>query len=119
MREKPNVGVSITQADLQNPYRLNQVLELLAAQIVKLQGNAGPQTFQDGPFAFSGAVSMNAGAQVNGEVKLTGVSDRKGNTNVMRVPKMSIYADNTAALAGGMRAGDFYVTATGVVMRVY
>jgi len=31
----------------------------------------------------------------------------------------NVYADNTAALAGGLKKGDFYRTSTGVVMIVF
>ena len=44
-------------------------------------------------------------------------------TEILNEPATSYikgtYADNTAALAGGLTAGQFYRTSTGVVMVVY
>ena len=42
-----------------------------------------------------------------------------GYFNNLKVSGLLTYADNTTALAGGLTAGDFYRTATGVVMVVY
>lgn len=39
------------------------------------------------------------------------------NRNSMQ--ELSVYADNAAALAGGLNVGDIYMTATGQVMVVY
>lgn len=39
--------------------------------------------------------------------------------NKPEFPALSEYAGNTAALAGGMKAGQVYKTATGVLMVVY
>lgn len=44
------------------------------------------------------------------------VCDSKGN---IRQPGLPVYADNTAALAGGLVAGEPYRTSTGVLMVVY
>lgn len=37
----------------------------------------------------------------------------------IKAKSLSTYADNTAALAGGLVAGQFYKTSTGVLMVVY
>lgn len=34
-------------------------------------------------------------------------------------PNLPVYADNTAAVAGGLSEGEFYRTSTGTVMVVY
>lgn len=44
------------------------------------------------------------------------VCDSKGN---IRQPGLPVYADNTAALAGGLVAGEPYRTSTGILMVVY
>jgi len=119
MPEKSNILPTLTEQDLQNPAKLNMVLKLVAEQIVRLQGNGGPQTFATGPFTFNGSVSLNGGARVAGETRLTGVSDRAGNLRVLNIPVLSTYAGNATALAGGLKPGDLYCTAAGVLMRVY
>jgi len=40
-------------------------------------------------------------------------------TSMLQVVGLPVYADNTAALAGGLTAGAFYRTSTGVLMVVY
>lgn len=37
----------------------------------------------------------------------------------LKVRNLKVYADNAAALAGGLSAGQFYRTSTGTVMVVY
>jgi hypothetical protein len=37
----------------------------------------------------------------------------------VKAPNLGVYADNAAAITGGLAAGDFYRTSTGVVMVVY
>lgn len=37
----------------------------------------------------------------------------------LKVRNLKVYADNAAALAGGLSAGQFYRTSVGVVMAVY
>lgn len=44
------------------------------------------------------------------------ICDAKGN---IRQPGLPVYADNTAALAGGLVAGEQYRTSTGILMVVY
>jgi len=119
MSDRTNIVPELSVKDLQNPFRLNLVLRLIAEQLVKLQGNAGPQTFSEGPFAFTSKVSFSKGAQISGETRLSGTSDQFGNRKVLSIAELSTYADNAAALVGGLKAGDLYVTAAGVLMRVY
>ncbi|MFA5927811.1 MAG: hypothetical protein WC838_00715 [Candidatus Margulisiibacteriota bacterium] len=59
--------------------------------------------------------SFNASSGASGKVGI-GTTDPKSALHVNGLPT---YADNTAALAGGLTAGAFYRTATGVLMVVY
>jgi hypothetical protein len=92
-------------ADLKEPTlsRLNRLFQLLASQIEQVQGKAGSFTFSS-EMAFSDGISVREGASVLGGIN---ASD------------LQVYANNAAALAGGLKAGDFYRTATGQVMVVY
>jgi len=110
----------ITEKDLrEQPQKVTLVLRWLAEQIVKLQGHAGHQRFGPGQMTFRGSVAAQNGVAVTGETSLSGGGDLSGNYRTLRLENVSQYADNAAALAGGLRAGDVYVTPTGAVMRVY
>ena len=61
-------------------------------------------------------------APANGTVKFTNFAGTTNATLIFGKFKMDLlptYADNTAALAGGLTAGDGYKTSSGVVMITY
>ena len=59
------------------------------------------------------------GYTTDAEVKIYGNKITFGPTASFNIPALPTYADNTAALAGGLVAGDVYKTATGVMMIKY
>lgn len=87
----------ITSLDMKDPtlFKLNQVLQLLAAQIAAVQGQTGTVTFQ-------------------GDVVAPNLEVRDSTTLSLHT-----YANNAAALAAGETEGTLYRTATGQVYIVY
>lgn len=88
----------ITKEDLhaEHPTRLNQLFRLLGEQISKTQALHGPFSFGKGPVTFQGDVSLNGA--------ITG--------NLLQ------FDSNAAAIAGGLKTGQFYRTSTNQVMIV-
>lgn len=88
----------IRQSDLKDPTvsRLNIVLRLLCEKIIQAQGGSGPFTFLAAMTA--PGLSSSSTLSVSGQPTLSGLRE---------------YADNAAALAGGLFPGDVYKTATG------
>ncbi len=52
---------------------------------------------------------------------IDGITEAKAAADLAlaRIENLPVYADNAAAIAGGLAVGRFYRTATGVVMVVY
>jgi len=112
----------ITQADVSQPanlaFKLNMLLRMLGDNVSRLLGRAGPCRMGDGPYQFTGKTTFDKPMTLMEGVTITGTSDRLGNLLVIRVDELSEYANDAAAKAGGLHAGDFYRTATGAVMVV-
>lgn len=82
---------------------------------VVIAGTYGTNAFSEGEGRFktvfpNGHKFNSSDATVRLEIKSSGI------VNITNTPT---YADNTAALAGGLVAGDIYRTSTGVLMIVY
>jgi hypothetical protein len=75
-------------------------------ETLKLQNSAGTDIFKvldNGTTTLKGNVGIGTGSP----------------TSKLQVVGLPTYADNTAALAGGLTAGAFYRTSTGVLMVTY
>lgn len=113
----------VTKADLEPEalvFKLNQILSLLATQLAKGQGNSGPFKFGDGPLTFAGDTYAQGSLNVQKLLRLQGESDRSGNVSPIEFQDdLPIYANNAAAIAGGLTKGRIYMTAAGTLMTVY
>lgn len=94
---------TIKRRDLEDEslFRLNTLFNFLAGQIAANIGITGPVTFRAEVTVPS--MQCNSGLSVSGQPNLSGLRE---------------YADNTAALAGGLIPGDIYKTAAGELMVV-
>ncbi len=125
LRGERRGGVSVipevTRKDLSDPvpFRLNENFQLVAEQITQSQGYGKEVTIGPATRSYKGQVRLQAGAEVTGTLVLTPTTDAKGNYKPVSSPKLSIYADNTAAKAGGLVDGDWFRTAAGQLMVVY
>jgi hypothetical protein len=100
-------------------FKLNLVLQLIASQVAKAQGNNGPFSFGEGPLTFPDGTSVAGGLAVSKAIRVTGESDRNGNVNTVEfINGMPEYADDAAAKAGGLTRGRLYRTSAGAVMVV-
>ncbi len=56
-------------------------------------------------------------AAANIEMEL--IEEVRDNFKQLAIAELAVYADNAAAITGGLSAGDFYRTSTGQLMIVY
>lgn len=75
----------------------------------------GTSISQQGPTTFTSAATFNSTITASGNL----AGSTGSFAGLFRLPARSVYADNAAALAGGLVAGDVYRTATGVLMVVF
>jgi hypothetical protein len=67
----------------------------------------------------SGALYLGTAAAVGSIIGYADRTELTGATNKIKINGLTAYADNAAALAGGLTAGMIYKTATGQLMIVY
>lgn len=70
-------------------------------------------------FEVLGSAKFNSGVTFTSLFASGSVTANSLNSSTLRVTALAVYADNTAAKAGGLTAGAGYRTATGVVMVVF
>jgi hypothetical protein len=99
----------VNESDLKGrPYKLNRILKQVAELLSRLRGEAGAFRFDVGPFTFAGQVTFQGKATL----AQAEVAD-------LRMPNQKIFADNAAALTGGLVPDQTYRTATGQLMVVF
>lgn len=110
----------ITKRDLgeEHLFKLNSLLAFLAEHLAAVQGAQGPFEFDVGPFTFKGVVTFSEQTGFN-EIATFARETRFDARPRIGALADEVFADNTAAKAGGLTAGQLYSTATGEVMVVY
>jgi hypothetical protein len=101
-------------------FRINQIVQTLAAEIARVQGRSGPFRFDVGPLSFSGELTFEGEAEFEATARLRGSTDASGNV-VPLLFELGLpeYADNAAAIAGGLSKGAVYRTSDGQLKVVY
>lgn len=102
-----------TALNLSMNFRESNKTNTLKGGALRVDGRAGFPTFQF--FTRAAGSATETTAMVINEVNNVGIGTAAP-TSKLQVVGLPVYADNAAAIAGGLTAGAFYRTATGVLM---
>lgn len=110
----------ITKKDLEEarPFKLNSLLSFLAEHLAAVQGAQGPFVFGVGPYTFRGVVTLSEEANFDSTANFALEASFDARPRIGALAD-EVFANNAAAKAGGLTAGQLYSTATGEVMVVY